>query len=151
MQMATLDPEALDSLGQTFRALISGYLLQTRYLCDESVLFFFLFSHPSSGRVSHASSAALFCPCRALVEYQKLPLVWKESLWLQKQQARCLYELTEYSRAEKIYQRCRRLQPHCTEGLEFHSTCLWHLQETVKLSNLAQECHAFDRMAPETW
>jgi len=34
-----------------------------------------------------------------------------------------------YSEAEKIYEKLKKLEPYRLEGMEYYSTCLWHLKK----------------------
>ena len=57
----------------------------------------------------------------------------------------------QYKEAQKYYSKMMKYEPYRLEGLEYYSTCLWHLKaqsELVFLSNHALEKSLF---APETW
>lgn len=43
----------------------------------------------------------------------------------------------------------RQIEPYRLEGMEIHSTVLWHLQMEVQLSALAQDLVEFDKLSPE--
>lgn len=45
----------------------------------------------------------------------------------------------------------RELEPHRDNMMEIYSTALWHLQQEVKLSALAQELVALDKNSAATW
>jgi len=58
----------------------------------------------------------------------------------------------KYQEAEKFYFKVMStVEPYRLEGMEYYSTCLWHLKKQVELcfaSNHALEKSLF---APETW
>ena len=60
-------------------------------------------------------------------------------------------EMVEYGEAERAFARARAVDPHRLEGMEVYSTVLWHLKRETRLSHLAQETAALDRLAPQTW
>ena len=45
----------------------------------------------------------------------------------------------------------RQLEPNRMEGMEYYSTTLWHLQDDVGLSSLAQELTRANKSSPEAW
>ena len=45
----------------------------------------------------------------------------------------------------------RECDPYRLEHTEIYSTALWHLQEDVALSSLAQELTKIDKTSPEAW
>ena len=61
------------------------------------------------------------------------------------------FELGEYKEAQKLFRETRDHDPHRTDFMEYFSTALWHLQEEVDLSALAQDLTRIDKMAPQTW
>ena len=59
--------------------------------------------------------------------------------------------MAKYAEAQKMYEQMLKQDPLRLEGLEYYSTCLWHLKKQVDLcyiSNYALEKSLF---APETW
>lgn len=64
---------------------------------------------------------------------------------------RCYFELSKYKDAEKYFQESFKLEPYRLEGLEFYSSCLWHLQDQYKLCHLANEALEQSYYSPETW
>lgn len=61
--------------------------------------------------------------------------------------------MADYRRAIDVYSRhtagaARHQRPI---GLEFHSTALWHLRESVELGHLAQRALEWDRRQPQVW
>ncbi len=59
--------------------------------------------------------------------------------------------MTRYEEAEKFYYQAMKYESYRLEGLEYYSTCLWHLKKQVDLCYLSN--HALERslFAPETW
>ena len=64
---------------------------------------------------------------------------------------RCHFELSRYKEAEKFFQESFKLEPYRLEGLEYYSSCLWHLQDQYKLCHLANEALEQSYFAAETW
>ncbi len=64
---------------------------------------------------------------------------------------RCYFELSKYKEAEKYFQESFKLEPYRLEGLEYYSSCLWHLQDQYKLCHLANEALEQSYYSPETW
>ena len=64
--------------------------------------------------------------------------------------ARCLFEQVKYSDAVKVYEKMLKIEPYRLEGLEYFSTCLWHLKRQNDLIYLSNYCLEKSRTAPET-
>lgn len=60
-------------------------------------------------------------------------------------------EIVKYSEAEKYYAEALRIEPYRLEGIEYYSSCLWHLKKQVELCYLAQQALDRSLLAPETW
>ncbi|XP_027052490.1 cell division cycle protein 27 homolog [Pocillopora damicornis] len=71
--------------------------------------------------------------------------------WVLTQVGRAHFELAEYQLAEKVFAKVRQLEPYRIEGMEIYSTTLWHLQNEVSLSALAQELVETHRTSPQAW
>lgn len=90
--------------------------------------------------------------CRKAVErFQDLPLHHYNTGYVLCKVGRAYFELAQYQKAERVFSEVRSLEPHHLDGLEIHSTTLWHLQKEVELSTLAQELSDMDKSAPQTW
>ena len=63
--------------------------------------------------------------------------------------ARCLFEQVRYNEAAKCYEKVTKLEPYRLEGLEFYSTCLWHLKKQEALTFLSNYCLERTRDLPE--
>jgi anaphase-promoting complex subunit 3 len=55
------------------------------------------------------------------------------------------------SQARRAFQRLREFEPYQLENMEMFSTSLWHLNDALELSNLAQDLLAVNREAPQPW
>ena len=61
--------------------------------------------------------------------YRKLPKAHLQTAWVSAQIARCHFEQSQYSDAAKMYETMLKQQSYRLEGLEYYSTCLWHLRK----------------------
>ncbi|KAK2965292.1 hypothetical protein RJ640_004161 [Escallonia rubra] len=61
------------------------------------------------------------------------------------------FELVDYLEAERAFSLARLVSPYSLEGMDIYSTVLYHVKEDMKLSYLAQELIATDRLAPQSW
>ena len=87
----------------------------------------------------------------AISLFKKLPKQQFNTAWTQCQIGRALFESIRYSEAEKVYEYAAQLEPYHLEGLEYHSTCLWHLKRQVDLCKIANRALETSLYAPETW
>ncbi|XP_067120824.1 cell division cycle protein 27 homolog isoform X1 [Centruroides vittatus] len=92
-----------------------------------------------------------FCCRKAIEVLSRLPPHHYYTGWVLTALGRAHFELAEYEQAINIFQEVRRLEPHRVKGIEYYSTALWHMQQEVALSGLAQELTEFDKEAAETW
>jgi len=60
-------------------------------------------------------------------------------------------EIVKYAEAEKHFSEALRIEPYRLEGIEFYSSCLWHLKKQVELCYLAHNALEKSLFAPETW
>lgn len=101
-----------------------------------------------------ASAYSLQCAydlAEALKVYDALPLEHRSSGWVLTQTARCYFELANYSKAAEFYRFAFDREPYRLEGLEYFSTCLWHMKEEVELAHLAHRVCEQDRLSPHAW
>lgn len=82
---------------------------------------------------------------------QKLPRKHYSSAYVLTSIGRAYFELGKYEEAVKYFKEVNTNEPHQLKGMEYYSTALWHLQQEVKLSTLAQELIEYDKNAPQTW
>lgn len=102
--------------------------------------------------VGKAYQALAQYDCRKAISYfQELPVHQYNTGWVLCHVGRAYSELAEYSKAEKIFSKVRRIEPYRLEGMEIYSTTLWHLQKEVELSTLAQELTEMDKNSAEAW
>lgn len=88
----------------------------------------------------------------ALRALQELPKKLQSRPFVQDMMARCFFEMAEYGRAAEIYSHCCRKFPHFKHlGLEYFSSALWHLKDSVELAFLAQRCLEWGRDRPQVW
>ncbi|KAI1293595.1 Cell division cycle protein 27 -like protein [Halotydeus destructor] len=92
-----------------------------------------------------------FHSLNAIDVLRTLPQKHFNSGWVQSALGRAYFELAKYEDAVKHFENAHDIEPHRLQGMEIYSTALWHLQNEVKLSILAQELVDFDKNAPETW
>ena len=57
----------------------------------------------------------------------------------------------KYQEAKRLFENMLKIEPYRLEGLEYYSTCLWHLKKLLDLCYISN--HAMERslFAPETW
>ena len=87
----------------------------------------------------------------AIKQFKKLPKSQYNAGWTLSQVGRALFESIRYSEAEKLYSEALRLEPYRLEGIEYYSTCLWHLKKQVELCTLANYALEKSLYSPETW
>jgi len=57
----------------------------------------------------------------------------------------------KYAEAEKYFEEAYKVEPYRLEGLEYYSTCLWHMKKQVELAHLAYTALERSLFAPEAW
>jgi len=82
---------------------------------------------------------------------QCLPPKHANSTWVLALLGKSYFELAEYKEAVKYFAMVRERDPYRLDMLEYYSTALWHLQEEVSLSALAQDLQKIDKLSPATW
>lgn len=87
----------------------------------------------------------------AIQMYKKLPKAHLQTAWVSAQIARCHFELSQYTDAAKMYETMLKQQSYRLEGLEYYSTCLWHLRKQMDLCYIANYALERSLYAPETW
>lgn len=87
----------------------------------------------------------------ALDAYLKLPHKHYNTGWVLSQVGKAYFELVDYQEAHRAFSLARLASPYSLEGMDIHSTVLFHLKEDMKLSYLAQELISTDRLAPQSW
>ncbi|KAF7851880.1 hypothetical protein BT93_L2025 [Corymbia citriodora subsp. variegata] len=87
----------------------------------------------------------------ALDIYSRLPHRHYNTGWVLSQVGKAYFELVDYMEADQAFNLARRASPYSLEGMDIYSTVLYHLKEDMKLSYLAQELIATDRLASQSW
>jgi tetratricopeptide (TPR) repeat protein len=80
-----------------------------------------------------------------------LPSSHQRSGYVLSIQGRCLFELARYKESEKVFKECLKLEPARLEGIEYFSSCLWHLKDQYQLCTLANHVLEISQFCPETW
>ncbi|KAG1877793.1 hypothetical protein DFJ58DRAFT_752720 [Suillus subalutaceus] len=86
-----------------------------------------------------------------LMELDQIPLAHQQSSWVLAMVGRAHYERLEYASAERAFRAARALEPYRLGDMEVYSTLLWHLQQNVQLSYLAQELMNINPRSPQAW
>ena len=81
----------------------------------------------------------------------RLPKNYIESSSTYSALGRCYFELGNYKECEKFYELCNQKNPSHLEGMEYFSSCLWHLKDQYKCCKLAHSVLDQSQFAPETW
>eukprot|EP00826_Nyctotherus_ovalis_P059859 TRINITY_DN8361_c0_g4_i1.p1 TRINITY_DN8361_c0_g4~~TRINITY_DN8361_c0_g4_i1.p1 ORF type:complete len:321 (+),score=86.17 TRINITY_DN8361_c0_g4_i1:1391-2353(+) len=71
--------------------------------------------------------------------------------WVLTQLGRALFESLRYTEAEKAYKEALSVDPCRLEGVEYYSTCLWHLKKHVDLCTLSNQVLKVSLFSPEAW
>ncbi|XP_006657144.3 cell division cycle protein 27 homolog B isoform X1 [Oryza brachyantha] len=95
--------------------------------------------------------SCLFKCQEALEVYRKLPEPQFNTGWVLCQVGKAYFELVNYLEADRFFELAHRLSPCTLEGMDIYSTVLYHLNEEMRLSYLAQELVSIDRLSPQAW
>mmetsp|Transcript_17303 Transcript_17303/g.49155 ORF Transcript_17303/g.49155 Transcript_17303/m.49155 type:complete len:744 (+) Transcript_17303:67-2298(+) len=101
------------------------------------------------GLALHALHA--FEGSQALQLLNHLPRRHHDTVYVLDLVGKCFFEAAEYKKAEEVFQKVWKMEPHRTEGLEIYSTALWHLRKDIALGSLAQHFLQGNRLKPEVW
>jgi anaphase-promoting complex subunit 3 len=83
---------------------------------------------------------------------KRLPNKHQNSFFTQNLVARCQFEDADFRKAITTYARCcDDSYFHSSLGLEYYSTALWQLSESLSLGCLARRALALDRSKPQAW
>jgi len=74
-----------------------------------------------------------------------------ESSWALAVRGKCHFELSEYKEAVQLFKVLREKDPFRLEMMEYYSTALWHLQDDIELSALAQDLTERNRLDAVSW
>ncbi|KAJ1259952.1 hypothetical protein BS78_10G194700 [Paspalum vaginatum] len=95
--------------------------------------------------------SCLFKCQEALEVYRKLPEPQFNTGWVLCQVGKAYFELVDYLEADHYFELAHRLSPCTLDGMDIYSTVLYHLNEEMRLSYLAQELISIDRLSPQAW
>lgn len=87
----------------------------------------------------------------AISALEKADVKQRQSGWGRTLLATVYAERGDYVDAVREFEVARRKEPWLLEGVEVHSTALWHLKRDSQLSHLAHQCVHLSRTAPQTW
>ncbi|WVZ79371.1 hypothetical protein U9M48_026953 [Paspalum notatum var. saurae] len=87
----------------------------------------------------------------ALEVYRKLPEPQFNTGWVLCQVGKAYFELVDYLEADHYFELAHRLSPCTLDGMDIYSTVLYHLNEEMRLSYLAQDLISIDRLSPQAW
>ncbi|KAH7889660.1 hypothetical protein F5I97DRAFT_1846114 [Phlebopus sp. FC_14] len=103
-------------------------------------------------RFARATRAMSVYDCYScLTELEHMPSAHQQSSCVLAMVGRAHYERLEYASAERAFRAARALEPYRLVDMEVYSTLLWHLQQNVQLSFLAQELMAIDPHSAQAW
>lgn len=88
---------------------------------------------------------------KALDCFQKLSAKQRNTGWVLSKLGQCFFTVGKYKEAVTKFQEAFKIEPYRLEGREYYSSCLWHLDETNKLCDLAFNSFDLDPFSPETW
>lgn len=90
--------------------------------------------------------------CKSAIDaFSSIPKQHYTSSWVQSMLAKAHYERRDYESSANIFREIHRKEPNRLQLMEIYSSVLWHLQRDVKLSALAQDLMAQDKLSPVTW
>lgn len=94
--------------------------------------------------------SSYFCQ-NAIELFYRLPNQQYKTGWVLSNIGRCYWECVKYSEAEKYFEEAFRIEPYRLEGIEYYSSCLWHMKKEVALCHLAYSALEKSTFAPESW
>ncbi|TRY61025.1 hypothetical protein TCAL_09134 [Tigriopus californicus] len=71
--------------------------------------------------------------------------------WVLGLMGRAHFECGQYKEARQLFKSMREKEPFRLDFTEFYSTTLWHMQEDVELSCLAQDLTKINKFSPQAW
>ena len=73
----------------------------------------------------------------AIAAFDLLPAQHYQTAWVLSQVGKAHFELVSYAKALEFFRWSREQDPYRVEGLEWHSTVLWHMKREVRLRRAA--------------
>lgn len=90
--------------------------------------------------------------CQQAIDlFLKLPSNQLNTGWVLTNIGRCYMECIKYQEAEKFFAEAFKIEPYRLEGVEYYSSCLWHLKKQIELCVLAHDALDKSRFSPEAW
>ena len=99
---------------------------------------------------AHLALAKFKCN-KAIQLFEDISPDHKNTAWVLGSLGKAHFELGNYVSAKVLFQEMRDVDPYRKEFTEYLSTTLWHLQDEVELSALAQDLTSGDKMSPQAW
>ena len=75
----------------------------------------------------------------SIEQFKKLPQNQFNTGWVLTTIGRAYMETVRYTDAAQYYQQAYKLEPYRLEGVDYYSSCLWHLKKHVELCYLAHQ------------
>lgn len=101
------------------------------------------------GKAYLARSEHRFSQARGFLN--ELPEKQRETGWVLTEMARTYFDEHKYRDAVDVFKKIQSTEPYRLSGLEYYSTCLWRLEDSVALSALATKFVGIAKHRPETW
>ena len=98
---------------------------------------------------AHLALAKFKCN-KAIQLFEEISPHHKNTAWVLGSLGKAHFELGNYAAAKTLFTEMRDLDPFGKEFTEYYSTTLWHLQDEVELSALAQDLTQ-DKMSAQAW
>lgn len=83
--------------------------------------------------------------------FKSLTKPFKSDPWVLINIGRCYTEFSKHKSAEIYFKQAHNIDKNRIDGIEYYSSCLWHLKKTPELSQLAYSCLEKHYFRPETW
>ena len=83
--------------------------------------------------------------------FKNLNKPFKNDPWVLINIGRCYTEFSKHKSAEIYFKEAYSIDKNRINGIEYYSSCLWHLKKIPELSQLAYSCLEKHYFRPETW
>eukprot|EP00095_Tigriopus_kingsejongensis_P007603 maker-scaffold417_size177606-snap-gene-0.56 protein:Tk07603 transcript:maker-scaffold417_size177606-snap-gene-0.56-mRNA-1 annotation:"cell division cycle protein 27-like protein" len=121
-QALAIQKQSMDGLMQLMRQLASAYIELAKYNSS-----------------------------KAIEILEGLPNNHFSTGWVMGLMARAHFDSAQYKDARRYFKSMREKDPYRLDFTEYYSTALWHLQEDVELSCLAQDLTKINKFSPQAW
>lgn len=82
---------------------------------------------------------------------KKLPKIMKNSHYVYLYKGLCCLKQAKYKKAASYFAKSKKLNSISSFGLDYYSSCLWHLNKTKELIQLSEKLCIEDPKSPTTW